>query len=71
MSVRNLQFCNGILSYKRYIIEENTGIGEECYGQYIWSEYTAHQFGCSEQTVGGTLEDILVAIDLKLGECYE
>ena len=68
MSVRNLQFCNGVLSYRGYILEEDRGIGDECYGNYIWSEYTAHEFGCSEQLVGITLEDILVAIDLKLGE---
>ena len=55
MPVRNLQFCNGVLSCRGYTLEEDRGIGDEYYGKYIWSEYTAHEFGCSEQLVGTTL----------------
>ena len=55
MSVRNLQFCNGVLSCRGYTLEEDRGVGDEYYGKYIWSEYTAHEFGCSEQLVGTTL----------------
>ena len=29
MSVRNLQFCNGVLSCRGYTLEEDRGIGNE------------------------------------------
>ena len=35
MSVRNLQFCNGVLSYRGYTLEEDRGIGDEYVG-YIY-----------------------------------
>lgn len=64
-TVRNLQFVNGLLSYRGYILEENRGIGEECYGQYVWSEFVAtstFDFTIVEQT----LESLLDTIDYRL-----
>lgn len=68
MTVKNLQFVRGILSYKGFIITGVNGIGEECYGQYIWSEWEASQLGCSETIVEESLEELLKSIDVKLGE---
>lgn len=68
MTVRNLQFVNGILSYKGFIIEHRSGIGEECYGSYIWNEYSASKFGCCESIIEESLEQILDSIDVKIGE---
>lgn len=68
MTVRNLQFVNGILSYKGFIIEHRSGIDDEFYGSYIWNEYSASQFGCCESIIEESLEQILDSIDVKIGE---
>lgn len=64
-TVRNLQHVNGSLCYRGYTIAQVTGIGEECYGQYVWSEYEAHStfdFTLVEET----LENLLDLIDYRL-----
>ena len=68
MTVKNLQFVRGILSYKGFIITNVNGIGEECYGQYVWSEWEGSELGCSEIIVEESLEKLLESIDVKLGE---
>ena len=64
-SVRDLQYVNGYLCYRGYSISQVLGIGEECYGQYVWSEYEAHStfdFTLVEET----LESLLDLIDHRL-----
>ena len=64
-TVRNLQYVNGQLSYRGYSISQVMGIGDECYGQYVWSEYEAHStfdFTLVEET----LESILDLVDYRL-----
>lgn len=68
MTVRNLQFVNGILNYKGFIIEHRSGIAEECFASYIWNEYSASKFGCCESIIEESLEHILDSIDVKIGE---
>lgn len=63
--VRNLQYVNGNLCYRGYSISQVMGIGVECYGQYVWSEYEAHStfdFTLVEET----LENLLDLIDYRL-----
>lgn len=63
--VRNLQYVNGNLCYRGYSILQVMGIGEERYGQYVWSEYEAHStfdFTLVEET----LESILDLVDYRL-----
>ena len=64
-TVRNLQYVNGQLSYRGYSIAQVMGIGEECDGQYVWSEYEAHStfdFTLVEET----LESLLNLVDYRL-----
>ena len=64
-TVRNIQHVNGNLCYRGYTITHVTGIGEECYGQYVWSEYEANStfdFVLVEET----LESLLNLIDYRL-----
>ena len=64
-TVRNIQYVNGQLSYRGYSITQVMGIGEECYGQYVWSEYEASStfdFALVEET----LESLLNIIDYRL-----
>ena len=64
-NVRDLQYVNGSLCYRGYSISQVLGIGEECYGQYVWSEYEAHStfdFTLVEET----LESLLDLIDYRL-----
>lgn len=68
MTFRNLLFINGILSYKGFIIEHRSGIAEECYGSYIWNEYSASKIGCRESIIEESLEQILDSIDAEIGE---
>ena len=62
---RNLQYINGYLWYRGYSITQVMGVGEECDGQYVWSEYEAHStfdFTLVEET----LERLLNLIDYRL-----
>ena len=64
-NVRALQHVNGNLCYRGYLISQVLGIGEECYGQYVWSEYEANStfdFTLVEET----LESLLDLIDYRL-----
>ena len=64
-NVRDLQYVDGNLCYRGYSIAQVMGIGEECYGQYVWSEYEAHStfdFTLVEET----LESLLNLIDYRL-----
>ena len=64
-NVRDLQYVDGNLCYRGYSIAQVLGIGEECYGQYLWSEYEAHStfdFTLVEET----LESLLNLIDYRL-----
>ena len=63
--VRNLEFVDGALHYRGYSIEENKGIGEECYGAYIWTEYEAKS-NFDFTIVEGSLESLLDVIDYRL-----
>ena len=64
-NVRDLQYVDGNLCYRGYTIAQVLGIGEECYGQHLWSEYEAHStfdFTLVEET----LESLLNLIDYRL-----
>ena len=63
--VRNLQLVNDLLCYRGYTIEQSSGIGEERYGSYIWTEYEAYST-FDFTIVEGTLESLLDTIDYRL-----
>ena len=64
-NVRDLQYVDGNLCYRGYSIAQVMGIGEECYGQYVWSEYEANST-FDFMLVEETLESLLNIIDYRL-----
>ena len=64
-NVRDLQYVDGNLCYRGYSITQVMGSEEECYGQYVWSEYEANST-FDFMLVEETLESLLNIIDYRL-----
>ena len=66
MTVKNLQFCNGVLRYKGFILEQTNRIVSECFGEYIETQWGAGLFGSDDVLIASQLGLLLQEIDLKL-----